>query len=371
MRVVAFLHVPRSPFGAISLGYDRVRVALEGRGHSLDIITPDDIRWLRYVHWRARVILYPWAVAAWLRRRRARYDLAVFQSYAGWVMHACCKGRLRTITAFHGLEPLEYEALVEEARRQRRPLTLRYRAVYGARMNLMLSSTCRRSDAVLCLNSAEADRLVDRGWTTADRITVVTHGVPAEGFFPERVHRRRARRVMLVSQWLDRKGVRYIADAFTTLIREGLDLELWCVGTRTPTATVLAAFAPDVAARVHNFEALPNSEVLAQYREADIFVHAALMEGLSRAQAEAMASGLPIVTTRSGAVGIDMLADGESGLVVPMRDAAALADAIRRLADDHSLRERLGRAAYRIAADRLDYQKCIGGLLDTYERVAG
>jgi glycosyltransferase involved in cell wall biosynthesis len=84
----------------------------------------------------------------------------------------------------------------------------------------------------------------------------------------------------------------------------------------------------------------------ARYRESDLFVYPTHypFEGQPLVLLEAMAAGLPIVTTRHAAIP-ETLEDGEHALLVAPRDPDALAAAIVRLLDDPELRERLGRAA--------------------------
>lgn len=79
-------------------------------------------------------------------------------------------------------------------------------------------------------------------------------------------------------------------------------------------------------------------------RRADAFVLPSHVEGVPLALLEAMASGLPSVVTPVGGV-LDAAVPEETSLVVPARDAAALAGAVRRLAEDAGLRRRLGAAA--------------------------
>jgi glycosyltransferase involved in cell wall biosynthesis len=85
------------------------------------------------------------------------------------------------------------------------------------------------------------------------------------------------------------------------------------------------------------------------YAEADVFLFPSLYEAFGRALAEAMASRLPIVTTRVG-VAMDALRDGESCLVVPKRDATAMCEAVERLLASPDLRVRLGDSAHSAAA---------------------
>lgn len=80
--------------------------------------------------------------------------------------------------------------------------------------------------------------------------------------------------------------------------------------------------------------------VLDLYRRAHVFVHVSLTEGLPQVLVEALACGTPIVATDVGGVR-GALADGGAGLLVPPGDLRALVDAIRLLASDRALRDRL------------------------------
>ncbi|CAM4135420.1 hypothetical protein COSO111634_33760 [Corallococcus soli] len=80
------------------------------------------------------------------------------------------------------------------------------------------------------------------------------------------------------------------------------------------------------------------------YRSGDVFVSPTYSEGFSNTLLEAMASGLPIVSTRAVGV-VDCLEDGRDALLVPPKDSDALADAIARMLDDAPLRERLATTA--------------------------
>ena len=79
-------------------------------------------------------------------------------------------------------------------------------------------------------------------------------------------------------------------------------------------------------------------------RAADVFLLSSVSEGISNAVLEAMACGLPVVTTDCGGLR-EAVTDGIEGLVVPVRSPAAMADALASLAADPALRRRMGRAA--------------------------
>ena len=85
---------------------------------------------------------------------------------------------------------------------------------------------------------------------------------------------------------------------------------------------------------------------------------------------EATAAGLPVITTQVGALGEAVL-PGESGLVVPPGDGAALAQALRTLVEDGALRRRMGRAGLALAGARFNAERNNRALLDLLAEVAG
>jgi len=81
------------------------------------------------------------------------------------------------------------------------------------------------------------------------------------------------------------------------------------------------------------------------YRAASIFVLPSRSEGMPNALMEAMSCGLPVIISNASPGPLALVKDGETGLVVPVGDPIALANAIRLLARDAALRQRLGDAA--------------------------
>jgi len=101
-------------------------------------------------------------------------------------------------------------------------------------------------------------------------------------------------------------------------------------------------------------------------RAADVFVLPSRYEGTPNALLEAMSCGLAPIVSDATAGALDHVADGASGLVVPVEDAGALAAAMRRLAAGPELRARLGAAAQRRVAE-LSFERAAA----TWERLLG
>jgi glycosyltransferase involved in cell wall biosynthesis len=115
---------------------------------------------------------------------------------------------------------------------------------------------------------------------------------------------------------------------------------------------------------------VPHGEVERLLARATVVVAPCEREGFGLAAAEAMAFGRPVVAAAGGAL-LDLVADGETGLLVPPRDAAAMRDAVERLLAEPELRERLGGAARARARERFDWDTVIERTLEVYGSAAG
>ncbi len=93
---------------------------------------------------------------------------------------------------------------------------------------------------------------------------------------------------------------------------------------------------------------VPRTEVKEEFRKADIFILPSLFEGSAEVTYEALATGLPVITT--AATG-SVVRDGVEGFIIPERDPHALAERIRQLVEDRPLRDRMAAAAKARARD--------------------
>ena len=356
-RIVVVLQTPKDAHSAVLHSYLTLGAHLGRRGHSLAIVATDDFPLARRFSGRWTPFAYPAAVARWLRANARSVDLVVSHSYACWLAASTgTLGRTPLVVAFHGLEPMYHRELRELYRRNHRSLSWRYRFLQEQLMPRWLRAVCRRASLVLCLNAAERDEIRARGWTTPGQVAVFAHGV-RDAYYLARPARP-VSRLLFVGQWLPMKGVRYLCDAASDLLRRHPELVLDCAGTLADVGTVLKDFPSDLRHRVNVRPRVDQADLPRIYSDADVFVFPSLYEGFGRALLEAMAARLPIVTTTVGIAG-EALSDGDSCLVVPRHDAAAIVAAVDRLIADEPLRVRLGATAQALArtyreSDRID-----------------
>jgi alpha-maltose-1-phosphate synthase len=172
-----------------------------------------------------------------------------------------------------------------------------------------------------------------------------------------------------------RKGVHYLVRAFNAA---GIPRsELVLVGTLSNEAELVLAEARD---NVRTVGHVPQAELVQHYRNATVFVMPSLEEGLAVVQAQALATGLPLIcTTNTG--GEDLLRlggamlrriDGRideypAGYVVPIRDPDAIATCLRLLANDPQLVGEKRAAALDLRGSGLGWSDYARRVLDSYE----
>lgn len=218
-----------------------------------------------------------------------------------------------------------------------------------------------RTGRLLVASEALANELEERGIPPALMQVVPPGRNVATTFGPEIEDMRQGRRAafLCVANWIERKGIRTLLDAFARVPADVGILHL--VGDanadRSYAGTVWDRIQqPDLTDRVVVHGPVPRETVAALYRAADIFVLPSNKEPYGTVYGEAMAAGLPVVGWRAG--NLPHLADdGVEGLLIAPGDIEGLARALQMLAIDEPLRRRLGQAAARRALERPTWEE--------------
>jgi glycosyltransferase involved in cell wall biosynthesis len=119
---------------------------------------------------------------------------------------------------------------------------------------------------------------------------------------------------------------------------------------------------------VHFTGRIDNADIPALYASADCVINPSTVDNMPNSILEAFASGVPVVSTDAGGIP-DMVVNGESGLLVPVRDVAAMAQGVASVLRDPALAQRLRQAGLAEAA-RYDWPKVRDQWLDAYRRAA-
>jgi glycosyltransferase involved in cell wall biosynthesis len=231
----------------------------------------------------------------------------------------------------------------------------------SARLRRLFRVLNGRYDRIVAPSAAILDALEREDGADRSRLRLIGNGVDCQRFRPHAADERAAIRDEL---GLPREAIVFACVASFTPVKRHADLldafarvrfqqpraHLLLAGDGPLHADVTArAAAPGVRGAVTIVGNRPDVERL--LGASDAFVLASSTEGLSNALLEAMAAALPVVATRVGG-NPDLVRPGETGLLVPALEPAALAEAMTTLAGDATLRQRLGAAGRaRVLAD--------------------
>ena len=224
--------------------------------------------------------------------------------------------------------------------------------------------------AVICNSRMVRDDIAARFGVADEKLHVIHNGVDIESFHPDlcRVHRQRIRSelgiplhaplALFVGSGFERKGLPQLLEAFVRLPRR--DAHLVVVGRdRQSESLRRSAQRSGIGARVHFVGG--QTDVRPFYGAADVFALPTLYDPFPNAALEAMACGLPVVTsTTSGAA--ELIRDAENGFVIDALNIDALARTLEAAID---AREKMGVAA-RATAQALPIKATAEKLLALY-----
>jgi glycosyltransferase involved in cell wall biosynthesis len=195
-------------------------------------------------------------------------------------------------------------------------------------------AVARRASRIIAITEALARFQVERVGLPDDKLEVIHYGLDeppaAWGANPTDDLPATARIVLAVCRLEPQKGLDVAVRAFPDIRRRHPDATLVVLG-EGPQRPELQRLARALDVPVYLPGRVP--DVTAWLRRADLLVHPARWEGFGLALLEAMLASLPVVATRVSSIP-EIVVEGETGLLVPADDTAALAAAVSRVLDD-------------------------------------
>ncbi|MFP5382189.1 MAG: glycosyltransferase [Gammaproteobacteria bacterium] len=243
------------------------------------------------------------------------------------------------------------------------------------RLRKRIMRTLKSADRVFSVSDS-LRRLAQQLGVPDDRTEVVGNGVDTARFQPVDRAGARARfglpagaKVLIsVGGLVERKGMHRVIEVLPALLRQHPELHYLIVGSGGPEGDMRAELDAEVARlgladRVHFLGALPPDELKWPLSAADVFVLATRNEGWANVFLEAMACGLPVVTTDVGG-NAEVVCRDELGRIVPFGDAAALTAAL-----EEALARAWDRQAILDYAQDNQWDKRVAQLLKAFDEV--
>jgi glycosyltransferase involved in cell wall biosynthesis len=300
----------------------------------------------------------------------AAYDIVDVASADGlWFAAARRLGAWRKtacICRSNGLEHLNYHRMVEDSVAGLTPKPWTRRLWYPMSRLSQVAGVARLADRLILLTDIDRQFALGRGWQPAERIDVIPHGVSGRFLEHDNAPSERGRGALFCGSWGHMKGITYLMAAFTALVDRGRPIPLTVLGCGVPAAEVIAAFPERTRPHVTIIDRVPEEQVIVEYRRHDLLVFPSTYEGFGLALLEAMSQGLPVIATPVGCAP-DIVRDGDTGVIVPIRDSTALADAVMRLMDSPQDRTRIG-ANGAAAVSSMSWRRTAERTVDAYRR---
>jgi L-malate glycosyltransferase len=237
---------------------------------------------------------------------------------------------------------------------------------------------CHFADRILVNAEAVKDWLITEEGYDPTNIVVIRNGVDMARFdgapAGERIRREfglptDSRLVVVVSRLARLKGIEQFLHAASALKARYADVRFLIVGEPSPPDPAYLRELHQLAETVGVTDRVTftgrRSDIPAVLSAATVAVMPSLNEALSNALLESMAAAAPVVATRVGGTP-EAMSDGDTGLLVPPGDVAAIVEAVSRLLDDRELACRLGGAARTQITERFSVDRMVHATEDLY-----
>lgn len=240
---------------------------------------------------------------------------------------------------------------------------LRFETTKGLRRKLLIYAerlACRLAHRVVCVSESVRQKAIASGLTTRERAAVFgagsCNGVDASRFAITAEMKRRAAEIrcrlaipeqapvaLFVGRFTRDKGIPELIEAFSLLSHGFPDLRLLLVGCFENGDPLPSDTRRLLETNPHVVFAGAVQDTAPYYAIADVVILPSHREGLPTVVLEAQAAGKPVIGARATGI-VDVIVNGETGLLFPIGDARALAEAAAKLLSDEDLAARLGLA---------------------------
>lgn len=303
-------------------------------------------------------------VVKYLRKHGRHYDIIHDNQSLSWGMLQLQDEGFPLVTTIHHPITSDLDIALSAARNAWQRLLIRrwhsfitmQRKVARQLRNVVTVSECSRQDIAGAFDIAP------------DTIDLVHCGIDTDVFHPTPdVDKKRYRLMATVSADAPLKGAHYLINALPALVERFPDLELLLVGKPKPGGSTERLIERlELSDRIRCVTGISTEELVRYYNEAEVVVVPSVYEGFGLPAGEAMACGTAVVSSNGGALPEVV---GDACIQVPVRDSAAIADAVARLFDDAELREQIARAGRTRMEDIFCWRKAALEMTDFYWKV--
>jgi glycosyltransferase involved in cell wall biosynthesis len=342
--------VPKRREGGVAAIIYNLGRELEAAGHRVTYVFHEDLIAPGTVSARFSDLFFAWRLSRYVVKNREKFSVVNLHAPVGFVYGLrrrwfARRGYPPYVMTLHGLEERRVHVMSREVKKGR--------AWNYSWKNRIWHKVYHQPRFRWCIKTADGAHAYSRDvWTMlqlkynldVDRAVYIPNGVEKRFFVPREYGDRGTLRMLYAGTWLDQRGIFYIRDALRKLVKQIPGLTMTFAGCGATATAIEEFFGDELRGHVEVRPVVASEKMQELYAEHDIFLFPSLMEGLPSVLLEAMASGMPVITTETCGMP-DVVENEFNGLLIPPGDAAAMEGAVGRLASSVELRRKLGEAA--------------------------
>jgi glycosyltransferase involved in cell wall biosynthesis len=372
MNILMGSGVPNRREGGVAAIIYNLGDELEKLGHKLTYIFLDDLVTPGSVSSRFSEAIFAFRLARYITQNRSKFSLVNLHAPTGFVYGMRRRWNRNSdyppyVMTLHGLQENRVYAMSREAKKGRA-------WNFGAK-NRLWHRLYHFPRFRWSIRTADAGHVFSREvWTilrlnynlNAEQVAYIPNGVERRFFVPRTYEVRGHVRLLYAGTWLDQRGIFYLRDALRKVAPRAPGLTMTFAGPGVPSEQMLRFLGNGLASSIVVRPSVSADRIQELYAEHDIFVFPSIVEGLPNVLMEAMAGGMPVITTETCGMP-DIIENDFNGLLIPPANASALEEAILRLANCEDLRRKLGIDA-RATMERFTWERSARMVESLYKR---
>jgi glycosyltransferase involved in cell wall biosynthesis len=350
LRILMSACVPRRREGGVATIIYNLGQELEKRGHSLTYVFQEDLFGQGAISARFNSLAFSHRLNLYIAANREKFSVVNLHAPAGLLygVHRRFFGSPNDppyVMTLHGLEERRAHVMSREARKGRAwNFNFRNRLWHRFYTRPLYTWSIRTCDGAHAYSRDVWNLLQLKYNLDSDRVAYIPSGVEPRFFLSRSYDSFGPLRLLYAGTWLDQRGIFYLRDALERLAPQLPGMTMTFAGCGCLPEIIKDFFDPKLASTVVVRPVVPSGQMQELFAVHDIFLFPSLLEGLPSVLLEAMASGMPVITTEACGMP-DVVEDGFNGLLIPPADARAIEEAVLRFATSPDLRRRLGQAA--------------------------
>lgn len=350
MNILMAAGVPKRREGGVAAIIYNLGRELEGLGHRLSYVFYEDLLSNQEAVGRFRDLRFAVRLSKHIQQNRVKFDAVNLHAPAGFVYGAFRNlmplNKLPPyVMTLHGLEERRVHVMKREAKKERAwHFSLRNRLWHRAYHQNRFFISIKTADCAHCYSRDVWTLLQLKYNLDAEKVAYIPNGVEERFFIHRDYSQRDVLRLLYCGTWLDQRGIYYLRDALTRLAARQAGWTFTVAGGGAFEEEIRKFFGDSLRDKIIVRPLVPAARMPELYAEHDVFLFPSLMEGLPSVLLEAMAAGMPVVTTETCGM-TDAVTDDVNGLLIPPADAEAIECALMRLCNSIELRRQLGQTA--------------------------